>query len=262
MGIDTILYEVADRVATIRLNRPKAMNAFGEGMREALLDHLHECERDKGVRCIVITGVGKAFCAGGDIASMEVLQQSGDLEVLNQRLDVAREIVCTMRALPKPIIAAVNGAAAGAGINLALACDFRCATARAKFSEAFVKIGLIPDWAGHYLLTQIVGTGRAMELIMSGERFDAQEAHRLGIVNRVFDDETFFEQVFERARALADGPAQALAAIKRGVYLGASATLEQTLAFEAKAQRELFLSEDAREGMRAFMQKRAPRFGD
>ena len=214
MGIDTILYEVADRVATIRLNRPKAMNAFGDGMREALLEHLHESERDKGVRCIVITGVGKAFCAGGDIASMVALQDRGDLEVLNHRLEVARQIVCTMRALPKPIIAAVNGAAAGAGINLALACDFRYATASARFSEAFVKIGLIPDWAGHYLLTQIVGTGRAMELIMTGRFIAADEALSLGLVTKVVSKERCLPEAMALATTIAGMPPLALKAAK------------------------------------------------
>ncbi|MGH8598966.1 MAG: enoyl-CoA hydratase-related protein, partial [Gammaproteobacteria bacterium] len=161
----------------------------------------------------------------------------------------------------KPVIAAVNGAAAGAGINLALACDIRYASPRAKFSESFIKIGLVPDWGGHYLLTQLIGTGRAMELLMTGERIDAEEALRLGIVNRIYPHDTLLNEVQQRARSLAIGPGDALTAIKRGVYLGATRSLAETLEYEMTVQRAAFLSDDAREGMRAFIEKCPARFG-
>jgi 2-(1,2-epoxy-1,2-dihydrophenyl)acetyl-CoA isomerase len=256
-----IRYHVADRVATITLNRPEVMNAFGGSMREDLLARLEDAAGDPTVRCIVITGAGRAFCAGGDITSMRDLQARDDTTVLATRMAVAARLVQRLHDIPKPVIAAVNGAAAGAGVNLALACDLRYGAESAQFAESFVRIGLIPDWGGHYLLTRLVGTARALELLMTGERIDAQEAHRLGILNQVFPDGTFTEAVQTRARRLAAGPPHALAAIKRGVYLGATDSLAATLDFEATAQRELFLSSDAREGMQAFLDKRAPRFG-
>jgi 2-(1,2-epoxy-1,2-dihydrophenyl)acetyl-CoA isomerase len=256
-----ILYEVAERIATITLHRPEAMNAFGGAMREDLLARLQDAGTDRAVRCIIITGAGKAFCAGGDIASMAELQAQGDVTVIEQRMAAAAQVVTCLRALPKPVIAAVNGAAAGGGMNLALACDLRYAAASAKFAESFIKIGLVPDWGGHFLLTQLVGSARALELIMTGDRIDAAEAERLGIVNRIFPDADFQVRVRERAHALAAAPAAAIAAIKHGVYQGARGTLAATLAYELAAQRSVFLSADAREGMQAFLEKRPAIFG-
>lgn len=261
MSASTLIYEVAHGVATLTLNRPEVMNAFGGDMREALYHRLCEAEADAGVRCVVITGAGKAFCAGGDVASMASLQDQDDVAPIRQRMLTGGEIVKFIHGMTKPVVAAVNGAAAGAGMNLALACDFRYAAASAKFAQSFVKIGLVPDWAGHYLLPRLVGTARAMELMMTGERIDAAEALRLGIVNRVFDDASFHADVRTRVRLLAEGPPEALALIKQGVQRGADASLPEVLAFELQAQSALFLSADAREGMRAFLEKRAPRFG-
>lgn len=256
-----ILYEVVARVATITLNRPQAMNAFDGTMREDLLARLQEAGGDAGVRCVMITGQGKAFCAGGDIASMVELQARDDFSVTAQRMATVAGIVKYLREIPKPVIAAVNGAAAGGGMNLALACDIRYAAASAQFAESFVRIGLVPDWGGHYLLPRLVGTARALELLMSGERIDAATALRDGLVNAVFADEAFDAEVASRARALALGPPAALAAIKRGVYAAMHGTLDDTLAYELAAQRQAFLSADAREGMRAFLDKRTPKFG-
>ena len=221
-----LLFERKDKVAVIALNRPQA------------------------------------FCAGGDIASMAALQEANDVATIAQRMATGGGVVRLLRTMDKPVIAAVNGAAAGAGFNLALACDMRFAAPAAKFAASFVKIGLVPDWGGHYLLTRAVGTGRAMELMMSGERIDAEEALRLGLVNRVFPADAFMDEVLARARLFAEGPRAAISAIKQGVYLGASGTLDDTLAFEQRAQAGLFLGADAREGMRAFLGKRTPRFGE
>jgi 2-(1,2-epoxy-1,2-dihydrophenyl)acetyl-CoA isomerase len=258
--VSQILFEASNRVAVIRLNRPEVMNAFGGTMREDLLASLERAESDDAIGCVVITGVGDAFCAGGDIASMAELQTNNDSKTIEQRMAIAARVVTTIREMRKPVIAAINGAAAGAGINLALACDMRFASDHAKFAESFVKIGLVPDWGGHYLLTRLVGTGRAMELIMSGDRIDVNEAFRLGIINRIYPHATLFDEVIKRAEAFAAGPTITLAAIKCGVYLGASGTLAEVLAYEVTAQRAAFLSADAREGIRAFLEKRAPRF--
>lgn len=261
MSSAQIRYEVSERIATITLDRPEVMNAFGGTMREDLFTRLMEAEKDDEVRCIVITGAGKAFSAGGDVASMADLQAEDDTSVLVTRMRAAARLVSYLRTLPKPVIAAVNGAAAGAGMNLALACDLRYATASAKFSEAFIRIGLVPDWGGHFLLTELVGPARALELIMTGERIDAREAERLGIINGCFSDESFTTEVRAKARVLAAAPALAIAAIKRGVRRAMQGTLEDTLEYELEAQQQVFLSADAREGMRAFLEKRAPRFG-
>lgn len=261
MSLTQILYDATDGVGTITLNRPEAMNAFGGTMREDLLGVLRQASDDRRVRCIVITGAGRAFCAGGDIASMAELQTKNDTAVISQRMIVGSEVVHLLRAMPKPVIAAINGAAAGAGLNLALACDMRLAAESARLSASFVKIALIPDWGGTYLLTQLVGTAKAMELMMTGDRIDAAEALKLGLLNRVIPDAEFREEVASFARALASGPAAALSHIKRAAYLGAAGTLAEALETEAWAQRELFLADDAREGMRAFLEKRTPKFG-
>jgi 2-(1,2-epoxy-1,2-dihydrophenyl)acetyl-CoA isomerase len=256
-----VLYDVADRIGIITLNRPEVLNAFGGTMREDLLAAVRRAESDAQARCLVITGAGDAFCAGGDVASMVALQDKNDVSVVQQRMVVGGEVVQALRRLPKPVIAAVNGAAAGAGMNLALACDLRYASEKARFAESFVKIGLVPDWGGHFLLTQLVGTARAMELMMTGDRLDAADALRLGLVNRVFPHASFRDDVLAVARRLAEGPAGTLAQIKHGVYVGAAGTLGDALAHEAEAQTAVFLSADAREGMRAFVEKRRPRFG-
>ena len=260
MSAAQIRSEVTDAVATITLDRPEVMNAFGGTMREDLLRLLHEAEADPGVRCVVITGNGRAFCAGGDIASMVELQVRNDCSVVAQRMQIGAEIVSFIPAMSKPVLAAVNGAAAGAGMNLALACDMRFAAECARFAESFVKIALVPDWGGTYLLTRIVGAAKAMELMMTGDRLDAAEALRLGIVNRVIPDNVFRQEVEAFARRLAIAPAGTLAQIKRAVLIGATGTLSDALKTEEQAQSALFLAQDTREGMRAFVEKRAPRF--
>ncbi len=256
-----ILTGIADRVGTITLNRPEAMNAFSDDMRERLFETLSAFGADPDVRCIVITGAGKAFCAGGDIASMAQMQRDDDTGELDSRIAVAAKVINFMRALPKPIIAAVNGAAAGGGMNMALACDIRLGSDRALFAQSFVKIGLVPDWGGFSFLAQMLGTAKAMELMMTGERVGAREALRLGLLNRLYPADEFTAGVEAFARALAAGPMEALAAIKQGVYLGAAGSLNDALAYEALTQRRVFLSDDAREGMQAFLDKRKPEFG-
>ncbi|MBI3246450.1 MAG: enoyl-CoA hydratase/isomerase family protein [Deltaproteobacteria bacterium] len=261
MSTSHILYDISDRIGTIILNRPEVMNALGGTMREDLLSRLEQAEHDPTVRCVIITGAGTAFCAGGDIANMVEMQARNDASILAQRMTLGGKVVQFIRQMTKPVIAAINGAAAGAGMNLALACDIRYGSDRARFAESFVKIGLVPDWGGHYLLTQMVGTSRALELIMTGDRIDAEEAYRLGLINRIFPHDSFQEEVRSFAARLTDGPAETLAQIKRGVYIGATTTLAETLAHEEQAQARVFLSADAREGMRAFLEKRPPQFG-
>lgn len=261
MSEPQILSIVSDGVGKIILNRPEAMNAFSDGMREGLLAALSDYGERDDVRCVVITGAGRAFCAGGDITSMAVLQDENDASVIESRIATSGKILARMRSMPQPIIAAINGPAAGAGMNLALACDMRLASTSAIFAESFVKIGLVPDWGGFGLLPQVVGTAKAMELMMLGDRIDAEEAFRLGVVNKVIPADQFADEVQSLAVRLASAPRRTLAAIKSGVYLGVRGTAEDVLAYESETQTELFLSADAREGMRAFLEKRRPTFG-
>ncbi len=260
MTDDRLLFEAADGVATLTLNRPDVMNAFEDGMREALFDRLEACAADPDIRCVVITGAGKAFSAGGDIASMAKLQQDNDVSVVETRMAIAGQVIQQIRRMQQPVMAAINGAAAGGGMNLALACDLRISSDRAVFAESFVKIGLIPDWGGFDFLTKLVGTSKAMELMMLGDRIDAAEALRLGLVNRVVPEAGFRDEVAKLAARLADGPPATLAAIKEGVYRGAETSLPETLSYEYATQRRIFLSDDAREGMKAFLEKRPARF--
>ena len=261
MNEDRILTDIDDNgVATITLNRPKAMNAFEDGMRETLLERLDAYSADSGIRCVVITGAGKAFCAGGDIVSMAALQDRNDTAVVEERMTLAARVIQTIKGMRQPVIAAVNGAAAGGGMNLALACDMRLASDRAIFAESFVKIGLVPDWGGFSLLPQLVGTAKAMELMMMGDRIDAETALRLGLLNHVYPHDEFGGAVGAFAQRLASGPPETLARIKEGVYLGARDSLADGLAYEDRTQRQIFLSDNAREGMRAFVEKRAPQF--
>ena len=261
MSTHRILSQVSDRVACITLNRPEVLNAFEGTMREELLAALERAADDGAVRCVMITGAGRAFCAGGDIASMAELQADNNDAVIKDRMVVGGRIIRLIRGMPKPVIAAVNGAAAGAGMNLALGCDLRLGADTARFAESFVKIGLVPDWAGFSSLPRLVGTAKALELMLTGERLDAAEALRLGLLNRVYPHDSFRAEALDFARRVAAGPPQTLAHIKRGVYLGASAGLDETLGYEHDSQAELFLSADAREGMRAFLEKRPPEFG-
>lgn len=260
MSENQVLTTVNNHIGVLTLNRPEVMNAFSDTMRGQLLKQLERFATDRSVRCIIITGAGRAFCAGGDIASMAKLQNDNTTEVLEQRMALGSQVVQLLRRMPQPIVAAVNGAAAGA--NLALSCDFRLGSDKALFSESFVKIGLVPDWGGFFFLSRLVGTAKAMELMMTGDRVRAEEALRLGLLNQVYPLESFWEDTLNFARTLATGPAETLARIKEGVYLGASASLEQALAYEYRAQKAAFLSDDAREGMRAFLDKRAPEFGE
>ncbi len=261
MNSPQILLDVADGIATIRFNRPDAMNAFSDDMRESLLAHLQALSTRRDVRCVALTGSGRAFCAGGDVASMADLQARDDTTVVEGRIGVSGRILATLGEMPQPVVALINGAAAGAGMNLALACDMRLAVEGAIFSQAFVKIGLVPDWGGFRSLTRLAGPAVAMELMMTGARIDAAEAFRLGLVNRVLPADEFAAESARFLAALAAGPRETLAAIKRGVQIGETDDARAVLDYELKAQKALFLSADAREGMRAFLEKRPARFG-
>ena len=237
-------------VATITLNRPDKLNAFTGTMREDLLAALRQCEGE----VVIITGAGRAFCAGGDVEYMHTLQQSGDAGSFRKLLDAGRDVVLQIASMPRPVIAAVNGVAAGAGCNLALACDYRIAAETAKLSQSFVKIGLHPDWGGTWLLPRLVGRSRAMEILMTGRMVEASEAFALGMVDRVVADARAEAETL--ARALAAAPPLAIARIKRALSLSETNDLRAQLELEAEHQVECFQSNEAIERIASFVAKR------
>jgi 2-(1,2-epoxy-1,2-dihydrophenyl)acetyl-CoA isomerase len=247
-----------DAVATITLNRPDKLNAFTGTMREDLLDALRASEEDADVRAVILTGAGRAFCAGGDVESMSGLQKSGDVDSFRKLLDAGRDVILQLATMSKPVIAAINGVAAGAGCNLALACDYRIAAQNAKLSESFVKIGLHPDWGGTWLLPRLVGRSKAMEILMTGRMVDANEALSIGMIDRIAGDAVAEAEQF--ARTLAAAPPIALAGIKRALLASESNDLHAQIDLESDHQLACFRSKDATEGMAAFFEKRGASF--
>ena len=247
-------------VLTITLNRPDKLNAFGGTMRQDLLDALHSAEGDPAVRVVVLTGAGRAFCAGGDVEYMAGLQRNGDVASFRKLLDAGRDIVLFLASMDRPVLASVNGVAAGAGCNLALACDYRIAAAEAKLGQTFVRIGIHPDWGGTWLLPRLVGRGRALELMSTGRMVEADEALAIGMVDRVVPRTALEEETRKLAEAIAAGPPQAIANVKRALRRSETSGLREQLELEAEHQVRAFGSKDAAEGMTAFFEKRAPVF--
>ena len=261
MTYKCLLYDVKDGVATLTLNRPERLNALGDTLRDDLQDAVTRASEDPEVRVMIVTGAGKGFCSGGDVKAMSERKASGSGRPLMEKVAPGRDrTVLALRDAPKPVIAAVNGAAAGAGMNLALCCDLRLASTTAKFAQAFVKRGLHPDWGGTYFLPRIVGTAKACELIFTGEVIDAREALRLGIVSAVHPPEELMTAAHALARKIADGPPIAIRLAKRGIYHNLECDLRQALEYETFAQNICFDTDDAAEGIRAFVEKRSPSF--
>jgi len=256
-----LLYAVRDSVATLTLNRPERLNALGDTLRDDLYDAVLTAAADPRIHAIVLTGAGKGFCSGGDVKAMNEAREAQTERPLLEKVAPLRDrVLLAMREAPQPIIAAVNGAAAGAGMNLALACDIRLAATTARFGETFVKRGLHPDWGGTYFLPRLVGLAKACELIFTGEMLDAQEALRLGIVSAVYPPEDLLPAAHELAARIAAGPSIAIRLARRALYHNQTADLRSALEFETFAQNVCAETEDAREGIRAFVEKRAPRF--
>ena len=261
-GDGNILLEVSAGVAVITLNRPEKLNAFAGDMRERLVLALDRVAADPDARVLVITGAGKAFCAGGDVQHMVDLKARGaGFDALAPLLDAGRAIVTRLAALEIPVIAAVNGVAAGAGCNLALACDVRLASSEASLGETFVRIGLHPDWGGTWHLPRLAGTAAALDLCWTGELVDAGEALRLGLVQRVYPAKAFEKSWREYATRLAAAPAASVRAAKRTLRASLACSLETCLDAEATAQAACWASADSAEGLAAFVEKRAARFG-
>jgi 2-(1,2-epoxy-1,2-dihydrophenyl)acetyl-CoA isomerase len=245
----------AEGVTTITLNRPEKLNALIGTMREDLLDALRTADHDADTRVVVITGAGRAFCAGGDVDFMSGLQQNGDLAAFRALLDAGQEVILQIASMAKPVIASVNGIAAGAGCNLALACDSRIASDAAKFSESFVRIGLHPDWGGTWLLPRLVGRSRAFELCATGRIVDAAEALAIGMADRVVPAADLAAETAQLARALAAASPVAIAGIKRALEASEGNDLRSQLELEAQHQMECFQSEEAKARIAAFARK-------
>ena len=253
---ETVLAETQDGVRVLTLNRPDVLNAVNAQMGRELLQGLRDAERAAEVRCVLLAASGRGFCAGADLREQVPGRTSlGDL--LRERYN---GIVLRMRTMEKPVIAAINGVAAGAGCNLALAADLRVASERATFIEVFSRVGLIPDSGGTWLLPRLVGVGRALEMMFFADPMDALTAERLGLVNRVVPHDDLMAQTKEWAARLAAGPTRAYGLIKRGVNRALALDLEGALEYEAHLQEVAGRTEDHREGVAAFLAKRTPQY--
>jgi len=248
-----------DGIATLVIDRPDKRNAVMPPDWRAFEDHLDAGADDPAVKAFVVTGAGDVFCSGGDLKTMGERLAHGTVRRSRELLRMSRAIQ-RFRETPKPIVAAINGPAIGAGCVIALACDLRVATASATFSVPFLRVGLQPDFGGAYFLPRALGTARTFELLWTGDSFGAEEARAMGLVNRVFSDASFAADTAALVRRIARQPAGALAMSKLTVYRGSEQTLRELLDLEALAQALLSKSEDAAEGVRAFVEKRKPAF--
>jgi 2-(1,2-epoxy-1,2-dihydrophenyl)acetyl-CoA isomerase len=249
-----------ESIATLVMNRPDRLNALNNELAVALNEALGRLANDETVNVVVITGAGRAFCAGGDLAAMGKGRQTGKTHELEPILRAGMQMVLKMRTMPQPVIAAVNGAAAGAGMNIALAADIRIAVEEATFGQNFVKVGLFPDYGGTYFLPQLVGPSKAAELFYTGDMLDAKTALRLGLVNQVVPAAQFEMEVKTLAQKIACGPSLAIRAAKKALFACDEKQLTQALDNEVREQVRCYLSEDCNEGIRAFFEKRPPRF--
>ena len=260
MSYEHILTTETEGILTITLNRPDKLNSFIGHMRRDLAEALEHAGSDRNVRVVIITGAGRAFCAGGDVAFMAELMRRRDSEEFARILGAGRRVILAIRQMTKPVIASINGPASGAGCNLAFACDLLVASNTATFSQSFAKVGLHPDWGGSYFLPRLVTPSKACELFFLGDAIDAAEAARLGIVNQVVAPEELETATLQLAERLRAAPPIALAAAKHAVYMSEAADLEEMLRYETEAQLRCFESDDGHEGVQAFLEKREPRF--
>lgn len=266
MAEPLVLTSDAGAVRTLQLNRPAALNSFTTAMHAELMAALERAAGDAAVRCLVLTGAGRAFCAGQDLADPAVAPDPAPGAAPKDLGDVIATwyapLVARIRAMPVPVVAAVNGVAAGAGANLALCCDLVVAARSASFIQAFAKIGLVPDTGGTWLLPRLVGTARAMGLALLGDKLPAEDAARIGLIWQCVDDAALADTVAALASRLAAMPTQALVATREAIAAAQGMTLEQALANEARIQRGLGQAHDYREGVEAFRAKRTPMFKD
>lgn len=257
--MEPVLVSLDSGVLRVTLNRPDKLNAFNPEVHRGLAAAMTRAESEAAVRCVLITGSGRGFCAGQDLTERD-MKAAGPAD-LGAGLDAwYNPLVRRLRALPKPVVCAVNGVAAGAGANFALACDIVLAARSASFIQAFVRIGLVPDCGGTYFLPRLAGTQRAMALAMTGERLSAEDAERWGLIWRCVDDDRLKAESEQIAAALAAGPTASLGLMKKAIYASANNTLAAQLDLERDLQREVGKGEDYREGIASFLEKRKPAF--
>jgi 2-(1,2-epoxy-1,2-dihydrophenyl)acetyl-CoA isomerase len=255
--MSSILFEIKKNIAFITLNRPEKFNSFNREMALNLQQRLQEADANKEVRCVYLTGAGKAFCAGQDLAEVVDVNGPGMDKILDEHFN---PIVTLIRNLEKPVVAAVNGVAAGAGANIALCCDVVIASASSSFIQAFSKIGLIPDSSGTFFLPRLIGFQKASALMMLGDKVSAAEAEKMGMVYKVYDDNLFSETSISIASTLAALPTKALYFIKQALNNSLTQNLQQQLKTEDEFQQKAAATNDFKEGVQAFLEKRIPIF--
>jgi 2-(1,2-epoxy-1,2-dihydrophenyl)acetyl-CoA isomerase len=247
-------------VLSLTLNRPDKLNALNPEMHAVLRGALEQALDDASIRAVLLTGTGRGFCAGQDLSERNVSPEAAPIDLSVSLGSNYNPLVRRLRALPKPVVCAVNGVAAGAGANIALACDIVIAARSASFVQSFAKLGLVPDSGGTYFLPRLVGTARAMGLSLLGERLSAEEAQRWGLIWKAVDDAKLADEAAAMARSLAAGPTKGYGLIKKAMYASPGNLLDAQLDLERDLQREAGFSEDYKEGVKAFMQKRPPTF--
>jgi 2-(1,2-epoxy-1,2-dihydrophenyl)acetyl-CoA isomerase len=256
-----LLAEKKNGVGIITLNRPDKLNSFNDELTFQLQDALKEMEKDKEVRAIIVTGAGRGFCAGQDLQSRSIAQEMGQKPSLGDSIRRRyNPIVTKIRRIEKPIIAAVNGVAAGAGASIAFACDFRIITEKVSFIQSFTKVGLIPDSGATFVLPRLIGLTKAFELMLSADKLTAEEAMKLGVINKVVKEEELMTEATALAEKLALGPTKAFGLTKRAVNKAIFSDLEELLEYEAGLQEIAGRSDDFAEGVKAFVEKRAPQY--
>lgn len=254
--MSSVLLEIKDSIAYITLNRPEKLNAFNREMALLMQEKLDACKPDE-IRCVYITGSGKAFCAGQDLAEVVDPKGPGIQRILSEHYN---PIVTRIRELEKPVIAAVNGVAAGAGANLAICCDITVAAESASFIQSFSKIGLVPDTGGSFFLPRLIGWQKATALMMLGEKLAAEDAERMGMIYKYYEDTTFSAESLKLAETLSHMPTKALYLIKKQLQWSTTHTLYEQLQNEDKLQQRAAQTEDYKEGVTAFIEKRPPVF--
>jgi 2-(1,2-epoxy-1,2-dihydrophenyl)acetyl-CoA isomerase len=256
----TILFQTQGCIARLTLNRPERLNSFNTQMHEEVHNALSQIEQDKSVRVVVLSGAGRGFCAGQDLSDLDVTANDGSIDLGASIEKYYAPLVLRLRSLRMPVVCAVNGVAAGAGANLALACDIVIAKKSASFIQSFCKLGLVPDTGGTYALPRLVGTARAMGLALLGEKLSAEQAADWGMIWQCVDDADFESVIDKIAQYLAAAPTQALARTKEAILSSGLRTLDEQLDHERWTMRDLGRTSDYKEGVAAFLEKRAPLF--
>lgn len=258
---ELVLSEKSGRVLTLTINRPEALNALNQQSLRELRKAVEAAARDPGVGCLILTGAGRAFCTGADLREVSARYRAGDTELGEDLRRNYAPLVRAIRACPRPVIAAINGTAAGAGLSLALACDLRVAAAGAQLIVVFVRVGLVPDAGSLFFLTRTFGFSKAMQLALTGEPMPVEEAQTLGAIGAVVPAEQLMSTAVELATRIAEGPAEAYGLIKRGLERALSLDLEQSLELESQLQSLAARTGDHQEAVAAFLEKRKPGFG-